>query len=131
MSALALPVIPSRQARVRHDLAEVVEELHSRPAPAQLEVSDLQRRPVLCVAAEVVRTAQVVGERPHAAAVTLLLLDSVLECAEERVEGRRRALVGGREQLAPDAGTPALPALDSWQVGLEGHACVVDAVTWP
>src|SRR5207245_3999227 len=85
------------------------------------------------VAAEVGgRSRQVVAEPPHAAAATLHALDTVLERAEERVEGRRGALVRGRDQRAArPRGPVAGVELDSWQIGLEGHAGVVDAVTGP
>src|SRR5215470_2001069 len=91
-------LIPSRWARVRDDLAEVVEEADGGTTSAELEVGAAQRRPVLHVAAEVGgRTRHVVAEPPHTAALGLLVLDTVLERAEEGVEGCWRALVRGRE----------------------------------
>src|SRR5258708_16453672 len=78
--------------------------------PAESEVGGGQQRPVLRVAAEVVRTRQVITERPQTAATTLLIPDTVLEGAEERVQDARRALVRGRDQGAAGAGRP-LPRL--------------------
>src|SRR5262249_24842633 len=58
-----------------------------------------------------------------------LVRGTVLERTEERVEGRRGALVRGRDQRAARAGRPVTGVeLDSWQVSLEGHAGVVNAV---
>src|ERR1700730_12137018 len=110
----ALVLIPSRRARVRDDLAEVVEALDRFAAPAEEEVGAAQHRPVLRVAAEVGGgSRQVVAEPPDTASVTLLILDAVLEGTVERVEDGGSALVRDREQVAPHAGGPARPALDS------------------
>src|SRR5215472_12442548 len=80
---LAMPLVllvSSCGARVREDLAEVVEALDGRTAPAEGKVGAAQQRAVLRVAAEVGgRTGQVVAEPPYAAAVALLVLDAVLE----------------------------------------------------
>src|SRR5262250_186186 len=79
-------LIPSRWARVRDDLAEVVEAVDCGATSAEDEVGAAQHRPVLRVAAEVGgRARHVVAEPPHTAALGLLVLDTVLECAEEGV----------------------------------------------
>src|SRR5215813_1887533 len=126
-------LVSSCGAGVREDLAEVVDEVLRRTAPSEPEVCGGQQRPVLRVAAEIGgRTWQVVAEPPHAAAVAVLVWDTVLECAEEWVEGGRRALVRGRDQGAASTGRPVAGVeLDSWQVSLEGHTRVVDAVPGP
>src|SRR5262249_61830706 len=80
-------------ARVRDDLAEVVEAHDRRTTSADAEVVLGQQRPILGITPEVGgRTWQVVAEPPHAAVVALLTRDAVLESAEERVEGHRGAL---------------------------------------
>src|SRR5215471_6750443 len=124
-------LVSSCGTRVREDLTEVVDEVVRRAAPTEDEVRRGQQRAVLRVATEVGgRAGQVVAESPHAAAVALLVRDAVLERTEERVEGGRRALVRGRDQGAAGAGRPVAGVeLDSWQVGLEGHAGVLNAVT--
>src|SRR5215467_7388003 len=126
-------LVSSCWACVREDLAEVVEAVDRGATSAEGEVGGGQQCPVLRVAAEVGGCAgQVVAEPPHAAAITMLVRDAVLERAEERVEGRRGALVGGRDQRAAVAGRPVAGVeLDSWQVSLEGHAGVLDAVPGP
>src|SRR5215468_7853471 len=126
-------LVSSCWACVREDLAEVVEAVDRGATSAEGEVGGGQQRPVLRVAAEVGgRTRQGVAEPPHTAAVAMLVLDTVLERAEERVEGGRRALIRGRDQGAARAGRPVAGVeLDSGQVGLEGNAGVLDAVPWP
>src|SRR5215471_9564973 len=100
-------VVSSCGACVREDLAEVVEEVDRGTTSAEPEVGGGQQRAVLRVAAEVGgRAGQVVAEPPHAAVITLLVRGTVLERTEERVEGRRGALVGGRDQGAAGAGEP-------------------------
>src|ERR1700730_4691056 len=121
--ARPLALIPSCGARVRDDLTEVVDAVDGRSMPAEGEVGGGQQRPVLRVAAEVVRTCQVIAERPQTAATTLLIPDTVLEGAEERVEGGRRALVRGRDQGAAGTGGPvARIGLDPRQVSLQCRA---------
>src|SRR5215469_11626829 len=98
---------PACRARVRHDLAEVVDEFARGATSAEDEVRAGQQRAVLRVAAEVVRTGHDVAKPPHAAATALHASDTVLERAEERVEGSRGALVRGGDQSAASAGRPA------------------------
>src|SRR5215468_12517147 len=116
---LALLVLRCR-AWVRDDVTEIVEALDGRTAPADFEVGVLQQGSPLRLASEVGgRTRQVVAEPPHAAVVTLLAWDAILERAVERIEGDGSAFVGIGEQEAADAGEPAVAGLDSRQVGLE------------
>src|SRR5262249_60273640 len=117
MRALRVAPISARWARVGDDLAEVGEAVDGRAASAEGEVGGAQQRPVLRVAAEVGgRTRQVVAESPHTAAVTLLILDAVLEGAGERVEGGRCALVGGWDWGTAFAAGPVAGAeLESWR----------------
>src|SRR5215472_5772897 len=102
--SLASP--PACHARVRNDLAEVVDPLDRGATSAEGEVGAAQERAVLRVAAEVVRTGQVVAEPPHAAATAQRALDTVLERAEERVEGGWGARVRGWDQGAASARRP-------------------------
>src|SRR5215467_6223161 len=119
---LALRVL-CRRAGVWNDLAEVVEAHDGRTTSADAEVVLGQQRPILRVTPEVGgRTRQIAAEPPHAAVVTLLTRNAVLEGAVERVEGHRGALVRGRQLGAPHTGEPARPALDSRNVGLECRA---------
>src|SRR5215468_217235 len=117
--------ISTRLARLRHARAGAarprpVEALDGRTAPADFEVGVLQQGSPLRLASEVGgRTRQVVAEPPHAAVVTLLAWDAILERAVERIEGDGSAFVGIGEQEAADAGEPAVAGLDSRQVGLE------------
>src|SRR5581483_449222 len=55
---------------------------------------------------------------------------AVLERAEERIEGGRRALVGRRDQGAARSRGAVAAGFDSRQVRFEGDTGVVDPVTW-
>src|SRR5205823_13597868 len=90
-------LISSCGARVREDLAVVVEEVECGATSAEGKVGGRQQRAVLRVAAEVRgRTWQVVAALPHTAVVVLFVLVAVLQRAEERIECRWRALASGR-----------------------------------